>query len=154
MTWYCINGQNTNKCLEILETNQFTKLNHNPTKSVEVKIQRLLRKPKSRMSQKQYYQLYPTGPCAEKFYGATKIHKLPPDGNKSKLPLRPIISNIGTASYQLAKYLTQLLSSLTQSRYTVNSMKDLIVKIKTVLFDVKSFFTSVLLEYTIDITMK
>ena len=28
----------TNKCLEILETKQFTKLNHDPTKSVEGKI--------------------------------------------------------------------------------------------------------------------
>ena len=72
MTWYCINGQNTNKCLEILETNQFTKLNHNPTKSVEVKIQRLLRKPKSRMSQKQYYQLYPTGLVQKNFTGQLK----------------------------------------------------------------------------------
>ena len=42
----------TNKCLEILETNQFTKLNHDPTKSVEGKIQRLLTKFKSRLSQK------------------------------------------------------------------------------------------------------
>ena len=44
-----------NKCLEILETNQFTKLNHDPTKSVEEMIQRLLRKFKSRLSQKEYY---------------------------------------------------------------------------------------------------
>ena len=45
----------TNICLEILETNQFTKLNHDPTKSVEEMIQRLLRKFKSRLSQKEYY---------------------------------------------------------------------------------------------------
>ena len=45
----------TNRCLEILETNQFTKLNHDPTKSVEEMIQRLLRKFKSRLSQKEYY---------------------------------------------------------------------------------------------------
>ena len=85
----------TNKCLEILETNQFTTLNHDPRKSVEEKIQRLLREFKSRLSQKEYYQLYPTGSCAGKFYETAKIHKLPPDGNISNLPLRPIISNIG-----------------------------------------------------------
>ena len=90
----------TYKCLEILETNQFTKLNHDPTKSVEGKIQTLLRKFKYRLSQKEYYQIYPTGSCA------------------------------GTASYQLAKYLAQLLPPLTRSGYTVNSTKDLIVKIK------------------------
>ena len=102
----------TKKCLEILETNQFTKLNHDPTKSVEEKM-RLLRKFKSRLSQKEYYQLYTTGSCAGKFYGTAKIHKLPPDGNISNLPLGPIILNIDTASYQLAKYLAQLLSPLT-----------------------------------------
>ena len=69
---------------------------HDPTKSVEGKI-RILRKFKSRLSQKEYYQLYPTGSCAGTFYGTTKIYKLPP---------------------------------LTQCRYTVNSTKDLIVKIK------------------------
>ena len=81
----------------------------------------------------------------------------------SNLLLRPIVSNIGTASYQLAKYLDQLLSPLTRSRYTVNSTKDLVVKIKNekvpqncnmVSFDVKSLFTSVPLEYTIDIIIK
>ena len=89
-------------------------------KIVEGKIQRLLRKFKSRLSQKEYYQFYPTGSCAGKFYGTAKIHKLPTDGNISNLPLKPIISNIGTASYQLAKYLAQLLSPLIRSRYTVS----------------------------------
>ena len=61
------------------------------------------------------------------------------------------------------KYLAQLLSPLTRSRYTVNSTKDLIIKIKNekvpqncnmVSFDVKSLFTSVPLDYTIDIIIK
>ena len=81
----------------------------------------------------------------------------------SNLLLRSIVSNIGTASYQLAKYLDQLLSPLTRSRYTVNSTKDLVVKIKNekvpqncnmVSFDVKSLFISVPLEYTIDVIIK
>ena len=93
------------------------------SKSVEGKIQRLLGKFKSRLSQKEY-QLYPTGSCAGKFYRTAKIHKLPPDGNISNLPLTPMISNIGTASYQLAKYLAQVLSPLTRSRYTINSTKE------------------------------
>ena len=98
--------------------------------SVNGKIRRLLRKFKSRLLQKEYCQLYPTGSWAGKFYGTARIHKLAPDRNISNLPLRLIISNIGTSSYQLAKYLTQLSSPLTQSRYTVNTTKDLIVKLK------------------------
>ena len=59
--------------------------------------------------------------------------------------------------------MAQLLSPLIPSRYTVNSTKDLLIKIKnekvpqnynTVSFDVKSLFTSVPLEYTIDISIK
>ena len=77
-----------------------------------------------------YYQLYPTGSCAGKFYGTAKIHKLLPDGSISNLPLRPIISNISTASYQLAKNLAQLLSPLNGSGYTVNSMKGFKLSLK------------------------
>ena len=59
--------------------------------------------------------------------------------------------------------MAQLLSPLTQSRYTVNSTKDLIVKIKNeevaqscnmISFNVKSLFTSVPLDYTVDIIIK
>ena len=46
------------------------------------------------------------------FYGTADIHKLPPDGFIDNVPLRPIVSNIGTASYQLVKYLAKLLSPL------------------------------------------
>ena len=65
------------------------KLNHDPRKSIEGKMQRLLRF-KSRLLQKKY-QLNSTGSCAGKFYGTAKIHKLPPEGNISNLPPRPII---------------------------------------------------------------
>ena len=77
---------------------------------------------------------------------------LPPNGFIDNLPLRPIVSNIGTASYQLAKYLAKLLSPLAQCNYIINSTKELMIKIKNekipenyemVSFDVKSLFTSV-----------
>ena len=42
------------------------------------------------------------------------------------LPLRPIISNIGTATYDLAKYLAKLLSPLSKSSYTVSSIDELV----------------------------
>ena len=79
------------------------------------------------------------------------------------LPLRPIISNVGTASYQLAKYLIKLLSPLSRSEYTVNSTKEFINRInnetvpnayKIISFDVSSLFTMVPLDYTIDWTLK
>ena len=143
--------------------NQFVKLKHDPKKSIEGKIQRILRKLKNRLSSKEFYQLYPTGSCPGKFYSTVKIHKLPLNGFIDNLPLRPTVSNIGTASFQLAKYLAKLLSPLAQSNYTINSTKDIMIKIKNekipenyemVSFDVKSLFTLVPLEHTIDIIIK
>ena len=65
-----------------------------------------------KISKAEYLRLYPTSSSPRKFYGAAKIHKLPNGGNITELPLRPIVSNIGTSSYYLSKYLAQLLSSL------------------------------------------
>ena len=79
-----------------------------------------------------------------------------------QLPIRPIISNIGTATYQLAKYLAKLLSPLSQSQYTVKSTKGFMKKIRNVnvphgfdmiLFDMKFLFASVPLEETINIAL-
>ena len=67
-----------------------------------------------------------------KFYGTAKVHKLPENGNVDQLPIRPVVSNIGTATYQLAKYLAKLLPPLSQSQYTVKSIKDFIQKIHNV----------------------
>ena len=77
-------------------------------------------------------------------------------------PIRPIVSNIGTASYHLAKYLAQNLSPLGQSTYTIKSTLDLMGKIKNeqipqdftkVSFDLKSLFTLVPLLETVDIIL-
>ena len=55
------------KCLQMLNTNQFFKLNLDPTKTTERKIQNLLRKIKSKLSQNEYKQLYPTESSPGKF---------------------------------------------------------------------------------------
>ena len=65
-----------------------------------------------------------TGSNAGKFYGTAKINKwLSYNDTIDQLPLRPIVSNIGTASYHLPKYLAKLLSTLSQSEYTVKISK-------------------------------
>ena len=55
---------------------------------------------------------------------------LPNGGNITELPLRPIVSNIGTASYFLSKYLAKLLSPLSQSEYTVKNTKEFVQDFK------------------------
>ena len=87
------------KCFSIINTNKFKKLDKNPTVSYEAKIQRTLRKMKSRFTLQEYNKVDPTGSNAGKFYGTVNIHKLPESGTVDQLQLRRMISNVGTASY-------------------------------------------------------
>ena len=109
----------TEKYMALLNTERFKRLTTDPTAAAERKIQNVLRKTKSKFSEQEYKRLYPTGSAPARFYGTAKIHKLKNDRAVDKLPIRPIISNIQTASYQLPKYLAKLLSPLNTSEYTV-----------------------------------
>ena len=80
-----------------------------------------------------------------------------------QLPIRPIVSNIGTATYNLVRNLVKLLSPLSKSKCTIDSMKHFIEKIKEeivldgykmVPFDVRSLFSNVPLDKTIDVTLE
>ena len=71
-----------------------------------------------------------TGSAPGKFYGTAKKHKIPIHGTINGLPLRPIIFNTATASYQLAKYLAKLLSPLSTSEYTVANNAEFINHVK------------------------
>ena len=150
------------KCLALLNSEQFVKINQDATATAERKVQQILRKIKQKLPKEVYQKLYPTGSSPGKFYGTAKIHKLQPNQGVDELPLRPIISNINTATYELARYLAKVLSPLSQSDYTVSSSKEFteIIKLKSipdnhrlVSFDVKSLFTNVPLDSTIDIIL-
>ena len=148
------------KCLTVLNSEQFVKLNQDPTATVERKVQQILQKIKQKLPKEVYQKLYPTRSSPAKFYGTAKIHRLQPKKGVDELPLRPIISNINRATYEFARYLAKVLSPLSQSDYTVSSSKEFteITKLKSirdnhrlVSFDVKSLFTNVPLDSTIDI---
>ena len=77
---------------------------------------------------------------------------------------RPIVSNIGTASYYLSNYLAKFLSPLSQSEYTVKNTKQFVQDLKRlhvpgdnyklVSFDVSSLFTNVPLDHIIDAILR
>ena len=94
------------KYLTLLNTRQFNKQTKDLTDATERKIQRVLQKMKLKLPSNFYTKIYPAGSATGKFYGTAKIFKLPPHD----LPLRPIVSNIGTATYHLSKYLAELLT--------------------------------------------
>ena len=106
------------------------RLTIDPTAATERKIQKVLRKKKSKFSEQEYKRLYPTGPAPARFYGTAKLHKLKNESTVDDLPIRLIISNINTAPYQLAKHLAEFLSPLSTSEYTVKSTTDFITHIK------------------------
>ena len=149
--------------MSLLNTERFKRLATDPTTATERKIQNVLRKIKSKFSEQEYKRLYLTGSAPARFHGTVKIHKLKNDRAFDELPIRPIISNINTASYQLAEYLAKLLSPLSTSEYTVKSNSDFITHIKgqnipnnfkPIPFDVTSLFTNVPLDFTVDVILK
>ena len=73
---------------------------------------------------------YPTGSCPGKFYDSAKIHKLKLNGKVDQLTIRTIVSIIETATYNLARHLGKLFSSLSMSKHTIDSTKHFMEKIK------------------------
>ena len=106
----------------MLNTNQFVKLNLDSTKTTEREVQNVLRKIRSKSSLNEYKQLYPTRSSSDKFYQTAKITQ---GVQVKKLLIRPIVSNIDTATYRLAKHLAERLSQLNTSEYTMKRRKDL-----------------------------
>ena len=111
----------------------------------------------------EYNKVYPTGSNAGKLYGTAKFHRLPELRTVDQLPLRPIVSNIVTASYYLGKHLAKILATLTKSEYTVQNTKDFVSFITPkkmpsnhhlILFGVVSLFTNVPIDLTIDIIIR
>ena len=150
------------KCNSLITTDQFQKLNDDPTKKVEGIVQRTLLKMKEKFTKEEYAKIYPSGSNPGTFYGTAKVHKLQPGDNVDKLIFRPIISNIGTATYKLSKHLAEILSPLGKSKYTINNTADFVSKLKAdkapqefqmLSLDVESLFTNVPLEETIEIIL-
>ena len=144
------------ECLSILQGKQLMKLDYDPTSKLESKVQRTLRKMKSKLPENIYKNFYPTGSAPGKLYRNAKIHKLS-SNDVDNLPLRPIVSNIATATYETAKYLAKLLLPLSKSNYTINRTKQFVNHIRKqkvqdgyqmVSFDVTSLFTNVPLDET------
>ena len=139
-------------------------LQNDPTKTFQTNVQNTLRKMKKKFTKAEYKQLYPSASQPGLFFGLAKVHKLKDGQTDVKdLPLRPVISNIGTTTYQVSKHLAKLLSPLTKSKQNIESTKDFINKLKRmkiqegykmVSLDVVSLFSSVPLDYTINVILQ
>ena len=152
------------KSTMFLSGNEFEELMDDPTQSFQDRVQQTLLGMKKRFTDAQYKRLYPSSSRPGLYFGLAKVHKLKNDTDSvEQLPLRPVISNIGTATYELSKYLASLLKPIAKSRFTIDSTKDFVHKIRKqkikddyemISFDVVSLFTSVPLDFTIDLILK
>ena len=136
------------KAEELLKKETYKKIPEDPTVKQKNKLINILRNIKTEggLSEEVYRRLYPTGAGSPKFYGLPKIHKL-------GIPLRPIISSIGTVTCNTAKELAKILKLLVGlSTHHVHNTGDFVEQLKDVRlkkeesiisYDVTALFTSV-----------
>ena len=109
------------------------------------------------MNNNTYKELYPTGAVSLKYYGLPKI-------NKAGVPLRPIISRRGSATYKTAKELAKIIKPLVgRSPHHVQNNKDFLESIRNIKlqpdecimsYDVSALFTSIPIDPAIKIIQK
>ena len=99
------------------------------------------------ISEKEWNDLYPSGFKPRVLYGLAKINKALEDGIPS---FCPILSAIGTPTYNLAKFCDQLLKPLTSNDYTIKvsfsfakEVLDFDASCFMASFDIKSLFTNI-----------
>ena len=103
--------------------------------------------------------MYPSGSIPAPIYGTPKMHNFFSSDSFPKL--RPIISSIGTSSYNLPRFLWDLLSSLVPNDYTCKDTFSLVSQIKDanlsknllVSYNVSSSFTNIPLQKIVDIAI-
>ena len=147
----------------MLELGQFKELEKDTTKTIEKEMQRTLRKIKTYFDEKEYKKLYPAGSRPSLLYGTAKVHNLGKGKGLNELTMRPIISNIVTATYETAKYLNSLLTPLGKWERSLLNTETFIKHIKSqripdgyqmISFDVKSLFTNVPVNETINVILR
>ena len=122
---------------------------------VRTNLLNLLKKP-GYISDEDYKRIYPNGSHIGVLYGFPKVHK-------TNVPTRPISSAIGTSTYELGKYLADIIKPAAPSSLgtDVNNTFQFVEQISNedlssvhmVSFDVRSLFTTVPLKKTIKICL-
>ena len=109
------------------------------------------------LSKADHKNLIPVGSKPGVMYGLCKVHKYN-SSTKDIPPFRPILSAIGTAAYNLAKFFVPALKDFTVNEYTVRvsfsfckEIKDQDSTLFMGSFDIQSLFTNIPLDETINI---
>ena len=148
------------KAKEILEdTNTYRVIHTDPTSRLKNKLINILRRIKTAtgMQDNIYKKMYPTGASPPKFYGLPKIHK-------KNIPLRPIVSSIGSVAYGVAKVLADIIRPLMGcSEHHVQNSQKFAEEIKEMKlekgkcitsYDVVALFTSIPIPSALEVMKK
>ena len=134
---------------------KFVKLACDPTADLESKLNNFLYNLKrtGKIDESTFHRIRSVGACPGRIYGLPKTHKM-------GVPLRPIVSCVGTYSYNLAQYLVELLQPFSHNSFTVKDCFAFAKEVTTcssfpfmASFDVTSLFTCVPLEEVINICL-
>ena len=132
---------------------KFQKLEEDPTEELKKKINKLVNKANARQNEVKFPKVigdYSPGYC----YGTVKTHK---PGN----PLRPIISQMTSPTYKVAKILNELLVPYVPKGYALRSATEFLDLLKSnptnediASLDAESLFTNVPVDETINIIIE
>ena len=135
------------KAEDLLRHPTYKTIPTDPTNKYKSKLITLLKNIKTEggIDEVTYRRLYPTGASPSKFYGLPKMHK-------SGMPLRPIVSSIGSVKYETSKELSRILKPLVGRSHQVQKNREFIQQLEDInlgsdniimSYDVKALFTSV-----------
>ncbi|CAF3124178.1 unnamed protein product [Rotaria sp. Silwood2] len=141
------------------DSSKFKRLSTDPTVAREQNLIKLLnRLLKEKSITEQFFKMScPKGSNPGRLYGLPKIHK-------DNIPLRPVLSAIGTFNYGLGKALTNILSDIIEKENMVRDPFSFVEELKAspksfsnykmVSFDISSLYMNVPLDETIEIILK
>ena len=137
------------KATDLLQdTNTCQQLKSDPNKGTVSCIKKNLKSLKDEqiLENDTYLRIRPNDAVSARFYGLPKIHK-------ENMPLRPIVSLLGSSTYKLFKFLANIIQSLIKSiPHSVNNGNTFLSHIQDmkiepddtmISFDVVSLFTSI-----------
>ena len=149
-----LNREDYNRKLNTIlsDKKKFIQLKEDPTKKLKAKVNRIITSANAVVGGVHFQTI--SGEYAPGYaYGTVKTHK-------KDNPLRPIISQVCTATYKLAKRLNQLLKPYIPSKYSINSSEEFLDLIRTkkpqgqiASIDVENLFTNVPVDTTIQIIL-
>ena len=140
----------------LCDNTKFKKISKDPTIQLKQKLNKIINATNAVQDNIHFQKL--VGDYSPGYiYGNVKVHK-----DLINPPLRPIISQISTPTYKIAKQLNEILKPYIPQKYSLESSDDLLLALKSIekpdgilaSLDAESLFTNVPIDSTINTILK